>query len=187
MPFNCNFCCSYFDIYHSGLAWPALFFVTVYIVKISTVVPSLCIEIITSLLFNSNRIIVQKKVLFGWKVDYWMKHIFFTLHTWIAFILESPRKCRAAKKNYLNFKCCASWPSYALCALVMRGKVIVFSPPELTYDVSKFTWFLTPPLTVAVFKFDQFLTLPSLKNADVLNGQSHVSFDTDWKLARIIF
>ena len=69
----------------------------------------------------------------------------------------------------------------------MRDKVIVFSPPELTYDVSKFTWFLTPPPTVAVFKFDQFLTLPSLKNADVLNGQSHVSFDTDWKLARIIF
>ena len=62
-------------------------------------VPSLCIEIITSLLFNSNRIIVQKKVPFGWKVDYWMKHIFFTLHTWIAFILESLRKCRAAKKT----------------------------------------------------------------------------------------
>ena len=37
MPFNCNFYCGYFDIYHSGLAQPALFFVTVYIVKISTV------------------------------------------------------------------------------------------------------------------------------------------------------
>ena len=37
MPFNCNFYCDYFDIYHSGLARPALFFVTVYIVKISTV------------------------------------------------------------------------------------------------------------------------------------------------------
>ena len=37
MPFNCNFYCDYFDIYHSGLAWPALFFVTIYIVKISTV------------------------------------------------------------------------------------------------------------------------------------------------------
>ena len=37
MPFNCNFYCGYFDIYHSGLTRPALFFVTVYIVKISTV------------------------------------------------------------------------------------------------------------------------------------------------------
>ena len=37
MPFNCIFYCGCFDIYHSGLAWPALFFVTVYIVKISTV------------------------------------------------------------------------------------------------------------------------------------------------------
>ena len=37
MPFNCNFYCGYFDIYHSGLARPALFFVTVYIVEISTV------------------------------------------------------------------------------------------------------------------------------------------------------
>ena len=37
MPFNYNFYCGYFDIYHSGMAQPALFFVTVYIVKISTV------------------------------------------------------------------------------------------------------------------------------------------------------
>ena len=38
MSFNCNFYFGYFDIYHSGLAQPALFFVTVYIVKISTVI-----------------------------------------------------------------------------------------------------------------------------------------------------
>ena len=37
MPFNCIFYCGSFDIYHSGLAGSALFFVPVYIVKISTV------------------------------------------------------------------------------------------------------------------------------------------------------
>ena len=37
MPFNCIFYCGSFDIYHSGLARSVLFFVTVYIVKISTV------------------------------------------------------------------------------------------------------------------------------------------------------
>ena len=37
MPFNFIFYCGSFDIYHSGLAWSVLFFVTVYIVKISTV------------------------------------------------------------------------------------------------------------------------------------------------------
>ena len=37
MPFNCIFYCGSFDIYHSGLAGSALFFVPVYIVNISTV------------------------------------------------------------------------------------------------------------------------------------------------------
>ena len=37
MPFNCIFYCGSFDIYHSGLAGSHLFFVPVYIVKISTV------------------------------------------------------------------------------------------------------------------------------------------------------
>ena len=37
MPFNCIFWCSCFDIYHSGLARSVPFFVTVYIIKISTV------------------------------------------------------------------------------------------------------------------------------------------------------
>ena len=37
MPFNCIFYCGSFDIYHSGLARSHLFFVPVYIVKISTV------------------------------------------------------------------------------------------------------------------------------------------------------
>ena len=40
MPFNCIFQCGYFDNYHSGLARSVLFFVTVYIVKISTVLCS---------------------------------------------------------------------------------------------------------------------------------------------------
>ena len=37
MPFNCIFYCCYFDIYPSGLARSVLFFVPVYLVKISTV------------------------------------------------------------------------------------------------------------------------------------------------------
>ena len=37
MPFNCIFYCGYFDSYHSGLARSVLFFVPVYIVKLSTV------------------------------------------------------------------------------------------------------------------------------------------------------
>ena len=37
MLFNCIFYAGSFDTYHSGLAWSALFFVPVYLVKISTV------------------------------------------------------------------------------------------------------------------------------------------------------
>ena len=37
MPFNCIFYYGYFDIFYCDLAWSHLFFVPVYIVKISTV------------------------------------------------------------------------------------------------------------------------------------------------------
>ena len=49
MPFNCIFYCGYFDTYHSGLARSHLFFVPVYIVKISTV-QLLAFKIMTSVI-----------------------------------------------------------------------------------------------------------------------------------------